>query len=503
MQPEAAKWKAIATDLAEQLADLQAQYDQVLAQKNHLLNQMFGRRSEKRDPNQLELLPGLGESDAPADEPTAPPPMEQPVGRRQRRKRKPRIPENLPIDEERVIIPDEVRTHPDLYRRIGEETSYELDMKPPRYFRRRLIRPKYVRLDARALPPIIAPLPPRLIPGGYAGVGLLVDIVLKKYLAHLPLYRQEMILRMAHGIELSRKTMTDWVEQVAEWLKPIYNHIAEDLRRSEYLQVDETPVRYLGGEGKGSRKGHLWVYNQPGGAVLYQWYPSRAAVCLSAMLDDFAGTIQTDGYRAYLSYAKDRPELVVAACWAHARRSFYDARKETTGLANWVLHQIGLLYQVEAALREAQASATLRQRERACTSRMVIKRIHRVLQAKRRAHRPELLITKAINYTLGLWTQLECFLEDGRLEIDTNLVENAIRPTAIGKKNYLFYGAPESGQRSAIIYTIIENCKRLGVPPQEYLHDVLSRLPGMMNHETAELTPANWLAARSSKGQAA
>ena len=214
------------------------------------------------------------------------------------------------------------------------------------------------------------------------------------------------------------------------------------------------------------------------------------------MLDDFAGTIQTDGYPVYLSYAKDRPDLVLAACWAHARRYFYEAVEQTPGLANWMLHQIGLLYQVEAPLRETQAGATLRQRERACASGMIIKRIHRVLQAKRRAHRPELLITKAINYTLGLWKQLECFLEDGRLEIDNNLVENAIRPTAIGKTNYLFYGAPESGQRSAIIYTIIENCKRLGVPPQEYLHDVLSRLPAMTNQQTHELTPANWAAQR-------
>ena len=502
MQPEVEKWKAIAEDLAEELAELQAKYDQVLAQKNHLLNQMFGRRSEKRDPNQLELLPGLGETDTRDPEQTAVP-LEQPVQRRVRRKRKPRIPENLPIDEERELIPDEVQADPDSYRRIGEEITDELDMVPPRYFRRRLIRPKYIRLDAQGQPPIISPLPPRLIPGGYAGVGLLVDIVLKKYLAHLPLYRQEMILRMAHGIELSRKTMSDWVEQVAEWLKPIYNHIAEDLRRSEYLQVDETPVRYLGGEGKGSKKGHLWVYNQPGGAVLYQWYPSRATACLRPMLDDFAGTIQTDGYPVYLSYAKDRPDLVLAACWAHVRRYFYEAVEQTPGVANWVLHQIGLLYEVEASLREAQVGSTLRQRERACTSRMIIRRIHRLLQAKRRGHRPEKLIAKAINYTLRVWEQLECFLEDGRLEIDNNLVENAIRPTAIGKKNYLFYGAPESGQRSAIIYTIIENCKRLGISPQEYLHDVLTRLPGMMNHETAQLTPAHWLAARSSTERAA
>jgi hypothetical protein len=320
------------------------------------------------------------------------------------------------------------------------------------------------------------------------------DILLKKYIEHLPLHRQEQMLRMQHGLDLSRKTMCDWVGAVAEWLKPIYRHIREELRKSGYLQADETPIRYCQREGGGSGQGYLWVYHHPGGDVLFEWHTSRAAACLEGMLDQFKGRLQCDGYAAYASFVKTHDAIELHACWAHARRKFFDAKDECPVQANWMLHQIGLLYEIERRLKGK--GPNLRQAVRAAQSLPVLLRIEKMLRLKLSQHRPTSAMGSAIAYTLSQWPQLLKYCCDGRVEIDNNLVENAIRPTAIGKKNWMFFGHPDAGERSAIIYTILENCKRRGINPRDYLLDVLTRLPSMTNQQTHEWTPARWAAAR-------
>jgi transposase len=211
---------------------------------------------------------------------------------------------------------------------------------------------------------------------------------------------------------------------------------------------------------------------------------------------DFTGTLQCDGYSAYVTYARHHPHPVtLAACWAHARRKFHDARSEEPRITGWFLHQIQLLYQVEARLREQSAGPKLRAAVRAAHSRMIVTRIRRALERLRSGRLPKSLLGQAIAYTLGQWTGLEIFLTDGRVEIDNNTVENAIRPTAIGKKNWLFVGEAGAGERSAVIYTIIESCRRRGLDPLAYLRDVLDRLPSMTNHQIPSLTPEAWRSA--------
>lgn len=487
---------------AEQAALIKELLEQnrVLSQKvQFLLKRLFGRKSETLNPAQLELLlSGLGgREDNEPDPPPSPPSCPRP--RRAQRERKPRMPEHLPV-EDVVIDPEAVKLDPGAYQCIGEEVTEELDVVPTRYFRRRIIRRKYTSKHNRDRAPIIAPLAPRVIDGGYASPGLLTDIVLKKYVDHLPLYRQEQILKTRHGIDISRKTMTDWVRVVADWLTPIYNHIREDLRTSAYLQADESPVLYCQPEG-GSGKGYFWIYNHPGGAVLYEWHTGRGADCLATMLNDFSGTVQCDGYAAYTSYARRRtPQLSdkpieLAACWAHARRKFHEAREECPGQAGWFIHQIGLMYRIERQLKGQRP--VLRQVTRQAGTGMVLERLAKALRLKFDRHRPTSAMGRAIAYTLSLWPQLLKFRDDGRLEIDNNLVENAVRPTAIGKKNWMFIGHPDAGQRSAVIYTILECCKRQGINPRDYLHDILTRIPAMTNRQTASLTPERWLAARS------
>jgi transposase len=494
--------------LRSTIGELEANVALLTHEKQCLLKRLFGRSSEKIDPRQLELLLGLAEAEEPAAESAPKETTRRP--RRGGRRGKPRIPEDLPT-EEIVLVPPEVEKDPEAFVAIGEEVTQELDYIAPKYFRRLYIRRKFVRKAERSLPPVIAPLPPRLIRGGYAGVALLVDIALKKFIDHLPLYRQEQILKSRYGIEISRKTMCDWLEQVAWWLKPIYNHIAGQLRQLGYLQIDETPIRYCQAEGGGSRQGYLWVYHAPGSGVYYEWHTGRGAECLEGMLAEFGGTAQTDGYGAYGSYVNGRARRIeagesakvieLAACWAHVRRKFKEALEESPVQAAWVLNQIGMLYGCERELRENRSGPALRAARRSSHSSMVAGRIGKMLRLKLASHRPASQMAKAIRYTLSLWPQLQCFLEKGEVEIDNNRVENAIRPTALGKKNYLFFGAPEAGERAAIFYTILENCKLEGINPQEYLRDVLSRLPSMSHHQTGYLTPAAWAAQR--KRQAA
>ena len=456
-----------------------------------LLKRMFGNKSEKLDSRQLELLLGYAptapEPDDDPPKPTTPPRPHAP------RDRKPRLPENLPT-EEIVIEPEAVKQNPTAYRCIGEEVTEELDVTPTRYFRRRIIRRKYTSKVNRAQPPIIAPLEPRLVEGGFASPGLITDILLKKYVDHLPLYRQEMILRTRHGIELSRQAMSEWVRIAADWLQPIYRHIGDELKTCGYLQVDETPIRFCQAETGGSRKGYLWVYNQPGGDVLFEWHTGRGGGCLDGMLRDFRGKVQSDGYVVYDSYARKHGGITLAACWAHVRRKFDEAEQESPALAGWLLHQIRLMYRVENELRGK--GPALRQAVRSAQTGMILARIGKVLRQKQTVFLPKSAMRTAIAYTLDLWVALQRFQDDGRLEIDNNLVENAIRPTAIGKKNWLFIGHPDAGDRSAILYTLFANCRRLGINPREYLLDVLTRLPALTNRQTADLTPRRWLAAR-------
>jgi transposase len=219
---------------------------------------------------------------------------------------------------------------------------------------------------------------------------------------------------------------------------------------------------------------------------------------------DFAGTLQCDGYAAYPAFARQHPQPIqLAGCWAHVRRKFYDAREQSPKVTGWFLRQIQLLYQVEAVLREKKAGPVLRAAMRACASRWNVERLHRALVRHKTRHLPKSLLGQAIDYALGQWPTLEVYLGDGRVEIDNNRVENAIRPTAVGKKNWLFMGEAGAGQRGAILYTVVESCRCRGLDPYAYLKDVLTRLPDMKNHQIPEILPAAWARSRQPRRQIA
>jgi transposase len=500
-----------------QISQLQAE-NQQLRTENKLLKEkvdllikrVFGAQSEKLDAAQLELLlKGIdrGKADASAEKAEASPIVEtlKPGAERSEKKqRRERWPQELAVEQE-VIEPQEVKDNPEAFRCIGEEVTEMLDYQPARFFRRQLIRRKFVRREQPELAPIIAALPESLQQRCIAAPGLVAQVIVSKYCDHLPLYRQEQIYWNRHQVWLPRQSLARWIGLASEWLKPIYREIKAQMMRGPYIQVDETPIKYLDpGNGKAGM-GYLWVAHRPGEDVLFEWHTSREARCLEQLIPiNFSGTVQCDGYSAYGRFARRRASVsrpvLLAGCWAHTRRGFYDALDHAPKEAGWVLRQIGHLYDIERSLRRHRAGHALRAADRSSQSRLICARIQRVLQRWYLSRRflPKSTMGKALSYALAHWESLEVYLKEPGIEIDTNLLENAIRPTALGKKNWLFFGDAHAGERSAIIYSIIESCRRHGVEPYRYLHDVLTRLPSMTNRQIKHIVPKAWAAARNS-----
>ena len=399
-----------------------------------------------------------------------------------------------------MIEPELVKAEPEHWKRIGQEVSRQLDYQPGKFFWQETVRPKYVRRGQRTLPPMIAPAPERVAEGSLAAPGLLAQLLVSKYCDHLPFYRQEQIFWQRHGVFIARQQMVQWTAQSVRLLSGISDCLKRDMQGRRYVQVDETPVRYQDPNLRGRcGQGYLWTALVPGQCVVYEWHASRAARCLDSLLGPgFAGKLQCDGYSAYPAFAKEKATLALFGCWAHARRNFFEAQEQAPRVAGWILNQIGLLYRWEEELRRNRAGPVLRHVKRSSHHRMVIERLDRALKKLQPRYLPQSLMGQAIGYARNQWPMLEGFLEHGEVEIDNNLVENAIRPTALGKKNWLFFGSEEAGQRSAVIYTLIQNCRLHGVEPYTYLKDVLERLPHTTNREVNQLTPLKWEQARQS-----
>lgn len=484
-----------ALEVSQQTQSHLQKENELLRQKvDALVRKVFGASSEKIHPAQLELLLQLsGSVGAPPQQtPPAPaPPAVMPP--RQKVPKAPRIPENLPVVEQ-VLDPAEAKEAPGQWRLIGQEVSDQLDYEPGRFLCRRLVRRKYVHVSDPDRAPIIAPLPEKLQERGMVGAGLLTHILISKYCDHLPLYRQEQIFARRHQVNLPRQTLARWVELAADWLQPIYDQIRTGVMAGGYVQVDETPVAYLApGHGK-TKQGYLWTCARPGGDVIFRWETSRAAECLERTIPNtFTGVMQCDAYSAYHAFAQTRPGLELAGCWAHVRRKFHEALEQSPRRAGWIMRQLQHLYRIEAALRDQKAGANLREAVRSAQSRPIAQRIKKALELfKSRRHLPQSALGQGVDYTLNFWSALEVYLGNGKIEIDNNLVENAIRPTALGKKNWLFMGEAGAGQRGAVIYTVIESCRRRRIDPYAYLLDVFTKLPTLKIHQIKDFTPEKW-----------
>jgi transposase len=481
----------------EQIDELRQQLSIALQQIDWLKRQLFGRKSEKgdRDPHQGSL--GLEDEerdeerpDATIDEP--PPPPRRPVRQRgKRRVRAQRLPENLPVRTE-VVEPTVVSRQPGSWRRIGEEVSRQLEREPGYFYLRETVRPKYVRIDSPHLPPVVAPAPAQVVPGGLYGSGLIAEILLAKYLDHNPLYRIEQHYLRQDGVHLPRQTMSDVIEAVAAAAGPVVRAMERELWRGGYVKADETPIRCLDRQRPGgSFSGWLWALTGATGSddVVFRWAKSRGqGEFRERVPEDFEGFIQRDGYAAYEASIRGHPAKVTwVGCWAHARRKFREAAQAGDRVAAWFVGQIALLYAVERRTRDLPA--VLRERERAVASGMVLRRIRRACRSKLVSARPKSLLGQAVAYALNQWGTLEVYVSHGHLAIDNNDTERAIRPTAVGKKNWLFIGAPEAGAKAATLYSLLGSCLRRQINPRDYLVWLLRRLPEATSATAAELTP--------------
>lgn len=489
------------------LGELSVERQQWTSEKRHLElriqsleKQLFGSRSEKLplEDNQLALIGTVFENPTPAasvdvvvpEEPVTKPEPRKPV-------RRP-LPEHLEVVEERLEPADKTCSHCGRERcLVREECSERLDLIPAKLIRRRTVRPVYACNSCKDRGPVQAPMPLQVIEKGLCGPGLLAHVILSKYLDHRPLYRVQQELAR-HGVEITRTTLADWVATGAGALEPLVALIRKDLILGDYLQVDETPVRVMDPEVPGkTAQGWLWVYARPGAGVIFDFQGSRGREGPERMLKDFHGTFQSDGYGLYEALERSRKDLRRVACWAHARRKFHEALEDDAARAREFLVLIAGLYLIEREAREGcctpEARAALRQEKVPA----LLGRLHRRLVELEpgKASSPVLLkspLGKAIRYTLGQWEALVRYLEDGRYEIDTNLVENSIRPTAVGKKNWLFIGHPDAGWRSAVIYSLLITARRYGLDPAKWLEDVLRRIPSATTANLHELLPANW-----------
>ncbi len=492
----AAQLEAENATLREQNDQLHDQLDQARAEIAELKRRLFGAKAERLTPEQEAQLKAL-EQDR-TDQTERPGPTSDEVLAEAKAPRRPprrRARHGLPVqlETETVTLEPEDQICPCCgkpLRRIGEEVTAEIDLIPARLIRRRTVRPKYACScgDAGVA---IAPLPPRLIPQSKLGLGLAVHILLSRYDDHLSFYRLEQQLWERHEVVVPRQQMVQWVEHIAGWLRPITEAMWRAMLATGYLQVDETPVRVLDPDVKGTAaRGYLWFYAAPGGDVLLDFDRRRSLAPVRARLKDFRGTIQTDAYEVYLALERQEAHIARLGCLAHARRRFYAALGEQVSHAVWFISQIRLLYRIEDEARDLTAAARHARRQQQAPP------IWAELRAKAAELQPTVLpkssFGKALSYFLDEYEPLIGYLRDGRFEIDNNLVENDIRPTAVGRKRWLFIGHPNAGWRSAVVYSVIVSCRRRGLNPHDYLTDVLRRLPGLKITEIESLLPANW-----------
>jgi transposase len=402
------------------------------------------------------------------------------------------IPAHLPRVEE-VVEPQEDVTD---MKRIGEDVTEVLEYDPGKIWVRRIVRPKYARTETseEADQGQIVQAPARDLPFGRskAGVSLIVHILISKYVEHLPLHR--LIARFARsGLNVPPATIGNWVKTGADPLLILYEAYQKTIFESFYLQMDETRLKVLeDGKGK-THLGFIWAVFDPVRKLPFFFYQAgRDHKGPKKLLERFAGVLQCDGFAVYETLNKKLDALALMNCMAHIRREFFEAQSNDAQRAQTALTFIKLLYGVEEKARNMQLDAEQRLELRLKESKHAFDTFGNWLHTEYDRVAPASAIGRAIKYALNRWKNMLLFFANGNIEIDNNLVENIIRPVAIGRKNYLFAGSHEAAQRTAMIYTFFAACKQQGIDPEIWLTDVLNRIHDHKVGRLHELMPQNW-----------
>ena len=393
---------------------------------------------------------------------------------------------------------------------IGEEVTEVLEHKPGELYVRRIIRPKYaLKKNAQKIAEEngesqanirIAPLPVLSLLRSNAGASLLAELLMGKYLYHLPFHRQIAIFKLI-GVSLAASTVNGWFQGSCDLLRALYYRLREVVLATDYIMVDESTFPVIDSEKQKTVKAYLWMVRSVMEKLVFFHYDkgSRAQKVVLELLKDFKGAVQADGYEAYSIYEKKKGVLLLG-CWAHARRKFEDSLKEDKAGSEYALGQISLIYQVEKMADEQNLDYQQRAELRKRLAYPVLCAFEKWIYNYSSRVLPKGRMARAIYYTYNLFQRLSRYHLDGRYRIDNNLAENAIRPLVLGRNNYLFCGNHDAAENAAIMYSLLGSCKACDVNPREWLTDVLSRIPeynSNYNLDLAELLPHNWKAKRN------
>lgn len=359
-------------------------------------------------------------------------------------------------------------------RRMGEEITEVLEYEPGELYVKQYVRPKYALPDGEGV--LIGQLPARPIDKLLAGEGLLAQVVIDKYVDHLPLYRQMQRFDRG-GLKLPYSTLTDWVSATCHLIEPLFEALKKEVLATGYLHADETPIKVLDKDKKGTtHRGFFWVYYcSRQKQVLFDYREGRGREGPKDMLKDFTGYLQTDGYAVYDDF-DGRDGIVLLHCMAHTRRKFTEALDNDHDRASHVLQEMQRLYEIEGRARSESQDHDKIYRLRQEEAVPILKDLENWMKEEYTQVLPKSLIGQALAYALQRWEKLSLYTTDGKLLIDNNAVENAIRPVAIGRKNYLFCGSHEAARRSAMLYSLLGTCKLQGVEPYQWLKNTITRI---------------------------
>lgn len=473
------------------LRERQQQSDRI----RELLKKVYGSGSERIDPRQLQLALEEMRSDQAASKPavdattTAPdcPPDPKPRGKRNGRRE---LPKHLAREEVRILPTAEQLAGKGPMHKVSEISSEVLEYTPAQFKVLVYIRETWAN-DRGEM--VTAPAASKVIEKGLAGPGLLTQVVLAKYKDHTPLHRQVGIFRR-DGVELHRNTLVDWIAAVAFLLQPLAKRISELALLAHVLQVDDTHIKTLDRKkAKNIKRARLWCLVGDKRYIAFHYTKNWEATQAEAFLGERIGWLQGDGYKGYETIAQDRPILLVG-CWMHCRRYFYKAFEGGDPRAAVVLSLIKKLYKIEEASRDAEDSQKERLARRLEESTPVLNDIEDWIAEHKRTEPPKSLLGKALTYADNHWKLLRAIEIDGALEIDNGDVERILRGPAMGRRNWLFAGSDEGGERTAIILTVLETAARHGVDLRSYLHDILVRISGGIKLANLdELLPENWV----------
>ena len=469
---------------------LQLERDELKRQLAELKRMIFGSKSERFipvDSSQLSLFEEMiSEKEKELEKYT----VTYQRDKKKKIKEKPirtAIPAHFPRVEE-IIYPENLNPN---WVKIGEEVTELLEVKPLTVFVRRIVRPKYALPKEQGV--VIAELPSIPIPKGNASASLLAFILISKFVDHLPLYRLIQIFKRQE-LKISKSTIGGWFTKTSELLNPLYDTFKEKfLENADYIQADESPIKVQDKvKKKTTHRGFMWVYRNPERKlILFDYHKGRGRNVPEEFLENFTGTLQSDGYSVYQNLTT-KGSITLLGCMAHARRYFEKALDNDPRRADYVLLLIQKLYRIERKLKERKVTVDVIKRYRLLYALPILNEIEQYLKTEKRNVLPKSSIGKAIAYTLNIFENLKQYLYNGKFEIDNNNIENAIRPLAIGRKNYLFAGSHQSAQNIAMFYSFFATCKTHNINPHTWLSDILKRIPEHKANKLYELLPQNW-----------